>query len=193
MVFDQQPLPSARERLLAAAGELFYTRGINATGIDAVVERAGVALATLYKQFGGKDRLVAAYLDERDHRWRADWEAAIAAADPEQRVVAIFDALERWWVAEGRYRGCAQVDAAVEITDAEHPAIAAITRHKTHLHRRLTELAREAGAVQPEQTAADIVVVYEGTITALLLQLVPEPLQRARRLTAGLLPTGKSR
>lgn len=192
MLLDQQPLPSARERLLAAAGELFYSRGINATGIDAIVERAGVALATLYKQFGGKDRLVAAYLDERDRRWRADWEAAIAATTaPKQRVVAIFDALQRWWVVEGRYRGCAQVNAAVEITDAEHPAIAAITRHKTHLRHRLTELTCEAGAAKPEQTAADIVVIYEGTVTALLLQLVPEPLKRARRLTAGLLPRDK--
>ncbi|WP_216216844.1 TetR/AcrR family transcriptional regulator [Amycolatopsis aidingensis] len=186
MVLDAQPSPPARERLLTAAGELFYTRGINATGIDAIVERAGVALATLYKHFGGKDRLVAAYLEERDRRWRVDWEAAIAAA-PEQRVVAIFDALERWWVTEDRYRGCAQVDAAVEITDVDHPAIAAIARHKTHLRQRLTELASEAGAAEPEQIAADIVVIYEGTITALLLQTVPDPLQRARRLTAGLL------
>lgn len=190
MVHTKQPSTSARERLLAAAGELFYARGINATGIDAVVERAGVALATLYKHFGGKDRLVAAYLEERDHRWRADWEAAIAAATTRgQRVLAIFDALQRWWGAEGHYRGCAQVDAAVEITDADHPATAAIIRHKTHLRQRLTELVREAGAAEPEQTAADIVVIYEGTITALLLQTVPDPLQRARRLTTGLLPT----
>lgn len=188
MALDQQPPPPARDRLLAAAGELFYARGINATGIDAIVERAGVALATLYKQFGGKDRLVAAYLEERDRRWRAEWEEAIAAS--QQRVAAIFDALERWWVAEGRYRGCAQVAAAVEITDVDHPAMTAINRHKAHLRQRLAELAGEAGAAEPDQTAADIVVIYEGTITALLLRNVPEPLHRARRLTAGLLPAG---
>jgi AcrR family transcriptional regulator len=189
MAPDQQPPPSARERLLAAAGELFYARGINATGIDAIVERAGVALATLYKQFGGKDRLVAAYLDDRDHRWRSDWEAAIsAAAEPRQRVAAIFDALEGWWAAEGRYRGCAQVDAAIEITGAGHPAAAAIAGHMAHLRGRLAELAREAGADEPEEVAADVVVIYQGTVTALLLQLVPEPLQRARRLTELVLP-----
>lgn len=186
MALDQQPPPPARDRLLAAAGELFYARGINATGIDTIVERAGVALATLYKQFGGKDRLVAAYLEERDRRWRAEWEDAIGAS--QQRVTAIFDALERWWVAEGRYRGCAQVAAAIEITDVDHPAMTAISRHKAHLQQRLAELAGEAGAVEPERTAADIAVIYEGTITALLLQNAPEPFQRARRLTTGLLP-----
>ena len=191
MALDQQASPPARDRLLAAAGELFYARGINATGIDAIVERAGVALATLYKQFGGKDRLVAAYLEERDRRWRAEWEDAIAAT--QQRATAIFDALERWWAGEGRYRGCAQVAAALEITDFEHPAMTAINRHKAHLQQRLAELAGEAGAAEPEQTAADIVVIYEGTITALLLRNVPDPLQRARRLTAGLLPASGRR
>lgn len=189
MVAGQQPPTSARERLLAAAGDLFYVNGINATGIDAIVERAGVALATLYKQFGGKDRLVTAYLEDRDRRWRVDWEAAIAAAaGPQQRLLAIFDALERWWTTDGRYRGCAHVDATIEITNTEHPAIAAVSQHKTHLRQRLTELAHEAALPEPEQTAADIVVLYEGTITALLLNLVPEPLERARRISAALLP-----
>lgn len=189
MVVSSQVSRSARERLLAAAGELFYAHGINATGVDAIIARAGVALATLYKNFGGKDQLVAAYLEDRDRRWRNDWEAAIAAAtDPRDRVLAIFDALERWWTTDGRYRGCAQVDASIEITDAEHPALAAIGEHKTYLRQRLTELADQAGADQPEQAAADIVVIYEGTITALLLQHVPEPLQRARRLATAQLP-----
>ncbi|NHD15690.1 MULTISPECIES: hypothetical protein [unclassified Actinopolyspora] len=112
----------------------------------------------------------------------------LTAATPKQRFAAIVDALQRWWDTEGHYRDRAQVDAAVEITDADHPALAAITRHKTHLGQHLTELTREAGVVDPERAAADIVVIYEGTITALLLRLVSEPLQRARRLTTGLLP-----
>lgn len=184
-----QTQPSARERLLAAADELFYTHGINATGVDAVVERAGVALATLYNQFGGKDELVAAYLDERDRRWRADWDAAIAAATtPQGRLLAIFDALDAWWHQEGHYRGCAHVDAAAEITDLDHPATAAAGRHKAHLHQRLAELAAAAGAAEPDQTAADLVILYEGTISALLFGLVTDPLARARRLAASSLP-----
>lgn len=183
-----QTQPSARERLLAAADELFYAHGINATGVDAVVERAGVALATLYNQFGGKDQLVAAYLDERDRRWRANWEDAIAAATtPQGRLLAVFDALEAWWHHEGHYRGCAHVDAATEITDPDHPATAAPARHKAHLHQRLAELAADAGAAEPDQTAADLVILYEGAISALLFGLVADPLTRARRLAADLL------
>ncbi len=193
MTLAQQPSAPARERLLDAAGDLFYARGINATGIDAIVERAGVALGTLYKQFGGKDQLVAAYLEQRDRRWRADWEAAIAAAtEPRQRALALFDALERWWVAEGHYRGCAHVDATIEITDTAHPALAAAARHKVHTRQRLTELTLEAGAGEPDEAAADILLIYEGAISAMLLRTVPEPLERARRLTHRLLPMDDS-
>src|SRR5690242_20426346 len=87
----------ARVRLLRAADELFYEHGIAGTGVDAVIARAGVATGSLYKNFSGKDELVAAYLAERDLRWRQEWEAAIAAADdPVDRVLALFAATDRW-------------------------------------------------------------------------------------------------
>ncbi len=179
---------SARQRLLDAADELFYGQGINATGVDAIVERAEVAIATLYNQFGGKDRLVAAYLDERHRRWCRDWEAAIAAADdPIERVLAIFDALRGWWEAGALQRGCAHVDAVAEIADAHHPAALAAARHKAELRHRLTELVAATEVADPTGTAADLVILYEGALSALLLDLVPDPCARARRLGAALL------
>ena len=69
--------PEARERLLAAAEELFTEHGIAATGVDAVLRRAQVAPATLYAHFGGKDHLVAAYLERRHARWRAAWDLSL--------------------------------------------------------------------------------------------------------------------
>lgn len=71
-----------------------------------------------------------------------------------------------------------------------HEEVAAVVDYDQF---RAGDVSREAGAAEPEQTAADIVVIYEGTITALLLQLVPEPLQRARRLTTELIPTDDRR
>src|ERR1700733_14667329 len=86
--------PSARERLLAAADELFYRDGVRSTGIDAVIEKAGVAKGSLYYIFGGKDELVAAYLRGRLEKWREGVEAAQAsAADPDAKILAVFDAI----------------------------------------------------------------------------------------------------
>src|SRR5256886_16269211 len=51
-----------RERLLTAAGELFYRQGIRAVGVDAIAEAAGTNKMTLYRHFPSKDELVAEYL-----------------------------------------------------------------------------------------------------------------------------------
>ncbi|HEY4188196.1 MAG TPA: helix-turn-helix domain-containing protein, partial [Polyangia bacterium] len=53
---------SPRDRLLSAANELFYEEGVRAVGIDRVIERAGVAKASLYSTFGSKEELVRSYL-----------------------------------------------------------------------------------------------------------------------------------
>lgn len=83
-----------RERLLDAAETLFYRDGIARTGVDAVLAEANVSTATLYAHFGSKDRLVAAYLLRRLDRWRRVWDDAVAAATtPEDRLLAVFDAL----------------------------------------------------------------------------------------------------
>lgn len=137
----------------------------------------------------GKDDLVAIYLHERDRRWRANWEAAIEAAgdDRERRLLAVFDALEGWWRVEGYARGCAHVDAAVEITDPAHPARQAVTSHKQHLHSRLAALADEAGDLDPNELARELLVIYEGTLTSLLLHGDQTAITRAQRVARQLI------
>src|ERR1700760_2809534 len=106
--------PSARERLLDAADELFYEEGIHIVGIDRVIERAGVAKASLYSTFGSKDELVRAYLAgraEARHQRIARHLARHTA--PRDRVLAIFDALDEAIQTPG-YRGCAFVNASAE-------------------------------------------------------------------------------
>src|SRR5258708_23437189 len=98
--------PSARERLLAASDELFYRDGVHSTGIDAIIERAGVAKGSLYYIFGGKDQLVAAYLRGRLERWQLAIEAAQGGAgDPDAKILAVFDAIAHY-VSQPEVRGC---------------------------------------------------------------------------------------
>src|SRR5580700_2351008 len=98
---------SARDRLLSAANELFYAEGIQTVGIDRIIERAGVAKASLYNIFGSKEELVAAYLASRHDRTTSRLTEAIESVDdPRQKILAVFDAQARQY-EQLDFNGCA--------------------------------------------------------------------------------------
>lgn len=183
--------PTARDRLLAAAEELFYARGIAATGVDAVIARAGVATGSLYNNFAGKDALVAAYLESRDHRWRARWEEAVAEqSEPVARVLALFTAVRRWDRELARNRGCAHLAATLQLPP-DSPGATAAREHKRHLRRRLRALTAAAGA--GDDVADGIALVYEGMLALLALGLDPDPVTRAEAQAEAILRTALAR
>jgi AcrR family transcriptional regulator len=166
---------------------LFYERGIRAVGVDAIAEAAHVTKATLYKQFGSKDELVAEYLRARDARWRASLEDVMARhADPHARLLAVFDAYGAWLVDDA-FRGCAFVNAAAELADVDHPARAAITEHKRALRERLAGLAADAGLDRPEPLAEELLLLLDGAAVGASIQRSTRPLDLARELATGLL------
>lgn len=174
---------SARERLLHAADRLFYGHGINATGVDAVVREADVARNTLYYQFGGKDQLVAAYLRDRDGRWRRHWSTVVGRhPDPVGRALAIFEALEDWDGQGGLLRGCAFVDAAAELAEQDHPAHAVIRTHWHGLKERLTVLVAHTGADDAAGLGEDLLIIYRGALAAMLTEPRRAVLDRATQL-----------
>ena len=177
----------ARDRLVAAADELFSRDGIAATPVDEAVRAAGVATATLYHHFDGKDALVAAYLRHRHERWMRRWDGHVAAApDTAAALLAIFDALDEWAREGGASRGCAFVDAAAELSDRSHPAWREISAHKDGVRDRLVELALAAGGPEPEAIAERLLLLYEGALSALLVGYIDRPVAQAREVAEGL-------
>src|SRR5260221_2268431 len=98
---------SPRERLLAAANELFYAEGVQTVGIDRIIEHAGVAKASLYSTFGSKEELVRAYLESR-HDGTSDTltKAIERFDDPRQKILAVFDAQAQLF-RQPDFNGCA--------------------------------------------------------------------------------------
>src|SRR5918997_838081 len=159
-----------RQRLLAAAHELFYENGICATGVSAVAERAGVTKMTLYAHIPSKDDLVAAYLEDNDLRWREFLEESLSSyGDSRDRLMAVCDAYREYFTAR-EMRGCAFVNCAAEFPDPGHPARRVIRRHKAGVRERLWDLAAEAGAKEPEELAERLLVVLEGAYVTCALE-----------------------
>jgi AcrR family transcriptional regulator len=156
---------SARERLLAAANELFYDEGVHAVGIDRVIERAGVAKASLYSTFGSKEELVVAYLERRAAaRERRILERVRRQRDPRARIVSVFEILCEL-VQEPKFRGCAFVNASAE-EPRESKVSQVSAKSRAWARSLLVELAREAGATNAEQLGRRLALLYDGAVVS---------------------------
>ncbi|MER7944213.1 TetR/AcrR family transcriptional regulator [Streptomyces sp. NPDC094458] len=180
---DTRPLTPAGERVVAAAEELFYDRGITAVGVDLIAEHSGVTKRTLYNQFGSKDRLVAAYLAARDRRWQSLVRATVDACDdPVEAVTAPFEALRVW--SGTNARGCAFINALAELPDSSHPAYVIAADQKRWLVDLFEELATAAGCSAPGALATQLLVLHEGVLATqpLPLDTLPGSVELARSL-----------
>jgi AcrR family transcriptional regulator len=123
----EQRRRTAKQRILAAADDLFYNEGIHAVGIDRVIARAGVAKGSLYYSFTGKDDLIQEYLSQRHGKWAERITAGIGAkTDPRERILAVYDVLGTLF-AQPDYRGCAFMNATAEAAPGSVEAQAATT------------------------------------------------------------------
>jgi AcrR family transcriptional regulator len=156
---------SARERILDAAYELFSRRGIQAVGVNEVIERAGVATATLYRHFPSKDKLVLAFLDLREQRWTKDIIEAGAmrrGSNPEERLLAIFDVLDEWFHRDDFEAG-SFIKVLLEL-GPNNPAGGASVRHLEQLRAIARHLAEEAGLRDTESFAHSWHILIQGSI-----------------------------
>jgi len=157
--------PSARDRLLAAADDLFYAEGVHVVGVDRIVERAGVTKASLYSIFGSKDELVRAYL-EKHFLNRQNRIARILASHttPRQRILAVFAEVEDLLVGSA-FRGCKFISAAAESRPGEAGEVVA-EKYRAWLWAMFTDLAEAAGARDAKQMGRQLFLLYDGAAVA---------------------------
>ncbi|HEX4698037.1 MAG TPA: TetR/AcrR family transcriptional regulator [Actinomycetes bacterium] len=178
--------PSARERLLAAADELFYAEGVHTVGIDRIIEHAGVAKASLYNAFGSKDELVRAYLERRRERRKQRITDELARhRSPRAKVLSVFDILGRIGSAPG-YRGCAFYNASAESTP-DAAAVQVNAEQRAWTRALFTGLVREAGVRRPDALAAQLVLLYDGATASMYLDHDPSAAAAAKAAAAVLL------
>lgn len=157
------PARSARARILDTASDLFYRQGIRAVGIDTIVEQSGVAKMSLYRHFASKDELIVAYLEERNEAYWAWFDRAVARhpGAPRLQLLSLFESLRRQTV-HPHYRGCPFLNVTIEFPAPDHPGHRIAIAHKRAVRDRLTALAREAGAHDPDRLAAHLQMLMDG-------------------------------
>ena len=155
---------TGRDRLVAAAVELFYRHGYGAVGIDRVIARAGVTKTTFYKHFEGKDDLMVAAVRRRDEWESAAWCRAVrelAGDDPRRQFLAMVDVMDAWF-NDPDFHGCLFLNTAAEFPNPHDPVHQAAETYKRKGRDHRRDLARAAGA---DAAAAE---VFADCYTALI-------------------------
>jgi len=165
---------SARGRLLSAATNLFCKNGINATGIDAIIDEAGTAKTTLYKLFGSKTNLVHAVLESEGKQWREWFIGAIEAGggDAQTKLARIFPALKTWF-GEERFYGCPFINAVAEHDKDQKQFRNIAMKHKKVVLAHIEKLAGEMGAAEPALFAHHLALLIDGAIVAAMVSRDP--------------------
>ena len=164
---------SARERILAAAGELFYREGIRAIGVDTVVERSGVSKTSLYRLFDSKDALIAAFAAERDQLFWIWWDGVEEqhAGDPRALLEALLSGIAEK-IGRPAFRGCPFLNLATEFPDRNHPGRVIARDNKEEMRARLATIVAKLGVSDPNRTASQIALIING---AFVTGLMAEP------------------
>ncbi len=157
------PRQERERRVLDAAAELFYARGVHEVGMDELVRATGLGKATVYRLFATKDALIGAYLRRLSASILGliDDEINRHAEDPERAVEAVLAAVAAD-VARPAFRGCPFNNASIEFADPAHPARAAAREYRSELHRRLVALAERARPGSGEILGAQLALLIDG-------------------------------
>lgn len=160
--------PSRRGQIIDAATRLFYREGFHGTGIERVIQEAGVSRMTLYYHFKSKDELIEATLEHRHEHIRDRMATAIERAgdDPRARIEAIFDEHAAWF-AEDEFHGCMFVNACAEFTNPECTKRSVAVAHKRDMLALLDAPCRDLGVADPTELAENLMLLLEGaTVSA---------------------------
>ena len=171
MARTKSPRTPARDRILAAASELFYREGVHQVGVDRIVAESGVAKMSLYNHFKSKDALIGAWLEQQGEQWRRWFRERVEAVAPQpgDRLLAVFDVLEEWF-RQPDFRGCPFINSSVELVNPEHPGYQMALQHQQAIVDYMRGLVEAARLSNAETLTQQLVILMEGAIVVAMMQ-----------------------
>ena len=162
----RQPAPDTRDRILDNACRLFADHGVRAVGLQQIIDETGCGKNLLYREFANKDELVAAWLARVQDDWRASTDEVVAAhpGDPMGQMLALVrNTVDD--VSKPGYRGCCSRNTYAEFPDPDHAVHRLATGHVEEIRLRLVDLAKDAGARDPEALGNRLMLIVDGVVT----------------------------
>lgn len=177
---------AAKERVVDTAARLFYDQGYTATGINQIIEEAGVAKASLYQVFRSKEALLLEYLDRIGAEWMRDF-AQFREGIPggKKSILALFD-YRIHLIKEHRYRGCGFMRIAYELPGLDEAGLDRVQQFKRSVKAYVATHVRLCSPGLGRQEAADLTETiynfYEGSGSQAFFLRSVKPVEDARRI-----------
>ena len=189
----KKPTSETRQRLLETADRLFYQEGFRSVGIDRIIAEAGVAKMSLYKYFASKDELILAVLKHREECFLSAFQEAMARHSKKTKdsLRAFFAALKEWFESPG-VRGCAFINASVELADPAHPACEFVKGHKQRFRELLKGLIEQSIGNRAQSVAPAVDLLVEGAVVTAVIQGSSDAVDVARVAALKLIAAAKS-
>ncbi len=181
---------SVHDRILNTASGLFYREGIRNVGIDRIIAESGVAKMSLYNHFKSKDALIEAWLRQEDEQ-RCEWLKTTIeqhSSNPSKQLLAIFDVLREWFEGPD-FRGCAFINASVELANPDHPGHRVALEHQQSIYRYILSLAESAEISSPEQLARQLLLLVQGAIVVAMMEGSWSTASQAKKAATTLIQT----
>lgn len=155
-----------KNKLFQTAGHLFYQHGYRAIGVDTIAAESGIGKMTLYRHFPSKDALIAAFLqDSNEFFWESFEQITKDAVTPRDKLLAFFESLQDYANTPACY-GCPFLNIATEYPETDYPGHQIALEHKQSVRAKFNELARSAGAREPEVLADQLFLLMDGAYMA---------------------------
>jgi AcrR family transcriptional regulator len=155
-----------KDKLFQTAARLFYQHGYRAVGVDTIAAESGISKMTLYRHYPSKDDLIVAYLkDSNDEFWNYFEQSTKDAITPREKLLAFFQGLQDYVTTPACY-GCPFLNVATEYPETDYSGHQVALEHKQSVRVRFRQLAKEAGATNPEVLADQLLLLMDGAYMA---------------------------
>jgi AcrR family transcriptional regulator len=181
-----------KDKVFQTAARLFYQHGYRSIGVDTIAAESGIGKMTLYRHYPSKDDLIVAYLQNSNEIFWENFEQITKnASTPRDKLLAFFESLQDYVKTPTCY-GCPFLNVATEYPETNYPGHQVAIAHKQSVRSRFRELAKEAGAREPEILADQLFLLMDGAYMASRMFGVKNPASRlasaARMLINGQIP-----